>query len=101
MVPQDAARGKVRGPLHRPVCPDLPRRPVRAGEALRRTEKTRRGGRGRGIDPTSDSNCRSTVLKPAAPTRTQTPPPPILGMLPDRHVPQVMDPVVREVPSEG
>src|SRR3954447_15282394 len=27
-----------------------------------------------GIEPTSDSDCRSTVLKTAAPTRTQTPP---------------------------
>jgi hypothetical protein len=27
-----------------------------------------------GIEPTSDSGCRSTVLKTAAPTRTQTPP---------------------------
>src|SRR3954464_13104614 len=31
-----------------------------------------------GIEPTSDSDCRSTVLKTAAPTRTQTPPPPNL-----------------------
>ena len=29
-----------------------------------------------GIEPTSDSDCRSTVLKTAPPTRTDTPPPP-------------------------
>src|SRR5436309_8588883 len=28
-----------------------------------------------GIEPTSDSDCRSTVLKTAPPTRTNTPPP--------------------------
>src|SRR3954454_19769218 len=28
-----------------------------------------------GIEPTSDSDCRSTVLKTAPPTRTDTPPP--------------------------
>ena len=35
-----------------------------------------------GIEPTSDSDCRSTVLKTAAPTRTQTPPPPNLPARP-------------------
>jgi hypothetical protein len=38
-----------------------------------------------GIEPTSDSDCRSTVLKTAPPTRTSTPPAP---NLPARRPPQ-------------
>jgi len=39
-----------------------------------------------GIEPTSDSDCRSTVLKTAPPTRTDTPPPVVLPVRVDRTV---------------